>query len=156
MRFKFTETHHDLTGFPQKSRELFPDATVEVVSLMESKHQAIAEWTLAATQTVPFGPVSYRIPVSLFGTTSSTEELCKGRTTTTTPHLGGSAWFHCSRRPHDHQEYEPNYELWRGLIRECEQHQQCFGVNSGAGTAAVMQGRVVLPGDDDYAQTRQI
>jgi hypothetical protein len=58
-----------LTEFFEKSRELFPDTTLEIVSLCESGDHAIAEWKLAATQTVPSGSISYRFPISLYGST---------------------------------------------------------------------------------------
>jgi ketosteroid isomerase-like protein len=58
-----------LTEFFEKSRELFPDTTVEVVALFGDGDHAIAEWKLAATQTVPFGSISYRFSISLPGTT---------------------------------------------------------------------------------------
>jgi hypothetical protein len=59
-----------LIEFFKKSRELFPDTTLEIVSLMESGDHAVAEWKLSATQTVPYGSISCRLPVSLYGTTS--------------------------------------------------------------------------------------
>jgi hypothetical protein len=58
-----------LTEFFEKSRELFPDTTLEVVSLFEEGDHAIAQWNLSATQTVPCGSVNYRLPISLFGAT---------------------------------------------------------------------------------------
>jgi ketosteroid isomerase-like protein len=58
-----------LTEFFEKSRELFPDTTLEIVSLLESGDHAIAEWRLAATQTVPYGSISYRFPISVRGST---------------------------------------------------------------------------------------
>jgi steroid delta-isomerase-like uncharacterized protein len=59
-----------LTEFFEKSRELFPDIRLEVASIMESGDHAIAEWRLTATQTVPFfGSTSYRLPISVFGST---------------------------------------------------------------------------------------
>ena len=58
-----------LTEFFQKSRELFPDAALEVLSLMESGDHAIAEWKLAATQIVPFSSIGYRIRINLAGST---------------------------------------------------------------------------------------
>ena len=57
-----------LTEFFQKSRELFPDAAVEVDSTRECGDHAIAEWKLTATESVPFGPVRLRSPISLRGT----------------------------------------------------------------------------------------
>jgi ketosteroid isomerase-like protein len=58
-----------LTEFFEKSRELFPDTTLEIISLFEDGEHAIAEWKLTATQTVPYGSISYRFPISLLGTT---------------------------------------------------------------------------------------
>ena len=59
-----------LTEFFEKSRELFPDTTLEVVSLFEDRDHAIAEWKLAATQTVPYGSISWRSRISLLGVTN--------------------------------------------------------------------------------------
>ena len=42
---------------------------VEVVSIFESGDHAIAEWKLTATQTVPYGSISYRFPIVLHGST---------------------------------------------------------------------------------------
>ena len=58
-----------LTEFIEKSRELFPDTTLEIVSLFESGDRAVAEWKLAATQTVPYGWISYRSAISVHGST---------------------------------------------------------------------------------------
>jgi len=58
-----------LTEFFEKSRELFPDAILELVSLFESGDHAFAEWKLAATQTMPYGSQSYLFPISLRGST---------------------------------------------------------------------------------------
>ena len=58
-----------LTEFFEKSRELFPDTTLEIVSLFGDGDRAIAQWKLSATQTVPYGSISYRFPISLFGAT---------------------------------------------------------------------------------------
>jgi len=58
-----------LTDFLHKSRELFPDTAVEVVSIFESGDHAIAEWKLTATQTAPYGSISYRFPILLHGST---------------------------------------------------------------------------------------
>src|SRR5215472_11953754 len=55
-----------LREFFQKSRELFPDTVVEVISTFEYGDHVIAEWKLTATD-----PVSYwtqlRAPISLPG-----------------------------------------------------------------------------------------
>ena len=58
-----------LTEFFEKTRELFPDTTLEVVSLFESGDHAITEWKLTGTQTVPYGSIGWRVPISLFGST---------------------------------------------------------------------------------------
>jgi hypothetical protein len=58
-----------LTEFLQKSRELFPDTALEIVSLLESDNHAIAEWKLTATQAIPYGYISYVLPISLHGST---------------------------------------------------------------------------------------
>jgi ketosteroid isomerase-like protein len=69
LTLEFTERTR-LTQFLEKSRELFPDTTLEVVSVMESGDHAIAQWRLTATQTVPFlGSTRYRFPISVFGST---------------------------------------------------------------------------------------
>lgn len=64
---KFTEKER-LSEFFQKSRELFPDAAVEVVSAFESGDLAVAEWKVTATQMIP-GPTRYQFPVLLRGST---------------------------------------------------------------------------------------
>ena len=58
-----------LTEFFEKSHELFPDTTLEVISLFEDGEHAIAQWKISATHTVPYGSISYRFPISLFGAT---------------------------------------------------------------------------------------
>jgi ketosteroid isomerase-like protein len=66
-----------LTEFFQRSRELFPDAAVEVDSTLECGDHAIAEWKLTATESVPYGPVKLRRPISLRGT--SIVEISNGK-----------------------------------------------------------------------------
>jgi len=68
LNLEFTNKER-LTEFLEKSRELFPDTTLEVVSLFETGDHAIAQWRLTATQTEPYGANSYRVPVSVFGVT---------------------------------------------------------------------------------------
>jgi ketosteroid isomerase-like protein len=58
-----------LTEFFEKSRELFPDTALEIISIFEEGDHAVAQWKLSATQTVPYGSISYRFPISLFGAT---------------------------------------------------------------------------------------
>jgi steroid delta-isomerase-like uncharacterized protein len=69
LTLEFTEKTR-LTEFFEKSRELFPDLTLEVMSVTEGGNRAVAEWKLTATQTMPFfGNASYRLPISLRGAT---------------------------------------------------------------------------------------
>jgi ketosteroid isomerase-like protein len=56
-----------LIEFFQKSRELFPDSVVELVSTFECGDHAVAEWKLTASQSVPFGAIRYRTPIVLSG-----------------------------------------------------------------------------------------
>jgi steroid delta-isomerase-like uncharacterized protein len=58
-----------LREFFEKSRELFPDSALEIVSIFEEGDHVIAQWRLSAMQRVPYGSVSYRFPISLFGAT---------------------------------------------------------------------------------------
>jgi ketosteroid isomerase-like protein len=68
LTLEFTDKLH-LKTFLEKSRELFPGASLEVVSLVEQENHAIAQWKLPATQTVAYGEISCRFPVFLFGAT---------------------------------------------------------------------------------------
>jgi steroid delta-isomerase-like uncharacterized protein len=66
---EFTEKAR-LIEFLEKSRKLFPDTALEVISVVESGDQAVAEWKLRATQTASFfGNASYRLPISVRGST---------------------------------------------------------------------------------------
>ena len=67
-----------LSEFFQKSRELSPDAVVEVISTFESGDHVIAEWKLTATQTVPY-LIQLQVPISLPGV--SIAEIENGRIT---------------------------------------------------------------------------
>jgi steroid delta-isomerase-like uncharacterized protein len=59
-----------LAEFLQKSRELFPDAVIEVVSAFESGDTVMAEWKLTATETASFfGSTILQLPISLSGVT---------------------------------------------------------------------------------------
>jgi len=57
-----------LTEFFEKCREYFPDAAVELNSMSECADRVVAEWKLNATETVPFGPIQFRKPISVRGT----------------------------------------------------------------------------------------
>lgn len=53
-----------LIEFLQKSRQIFPDAVLEVVSICQSGNNAIAEWKVTAVEVVPyFGSMSLRVPI---------------------------------------------------------------------------------------------
>lgn len=56
-----------LSEFFHKSRELFPDTVLEVVSTCECGDRVIAEWKITATQTVPYGSLQFRTPISFPG-----------------------------------------------------------------------------------------
>jgi hypothetical protein len=56
-----------LRRFFKKSRELFPDTGVEVVSTYETGDTAFAEWHLTATWPTYYGSVPLQLPVSLLG-----------------------------------------------------------------------------------------
>src|SRR5262245_44588840 len=66
LNLQFKE-HQPLTEFLEKSRELCPDTVMEVVSVFQSGDAAIAEWKLAATQTVSAGSMNLRMPILLSG-----------------------------------------------------------------------------------------
>lgn len=68
LRLEFTDKTR-LTEFFEKSRELFPDTTLEIGPLFDSGHHAMAEWRLSATESVPLGSISHRVPISLQGST---------------------------------------------------------------------------------------
>src|SRR5262245_23804043 len=63
---QFTEKHR-LTEFLQKSRELFPDTSIEIIAAYQIGNTAVAEWKLAATGIVSFGSMNLRLPISLSG-----------------------------------------------------------------------------------------
>ena len=58
-----------LTEFLEKSRKLFPDTNIEVVSVFQSGAAAIAEWKLTATETESYGSISHRSRIALPGVT---------------------------------------------------------------------------------------
>jgi len=67
-----------LSEFFQKSRELFPDTVVELISTFESGDHVIAEWKLTATQKVS-NWIQLQVPLSLAGV--SIAEIENGRIT---------------------------------------------------------------------------
>ena len=68
-----------LTEFFEKCREYFPDAAVEMISIFECGDGVVAEWKLNATETVPFGSMQLRKPISVRGT--SIVQIQNGRVT---------------------------------------------------------------------------
>lgn len=77
LELEFTDKGR-LSEFFQKSRELFPDTAVEVLSTFESGDHVIAEWKLTATQTVSYW-IQLQVPISLPGV--SIAEIEDGRIT---------------------------------------------------------------------------
>ena len=68
-----------LTQFFEKCREYFQDTAVEVNSIFECEDRVVAEWKLNATETVPFGSMQLRKPISVRGT--SIVQIQNGRVT---------------------------------------------------------------------------
>jgi len=66
LNLQFTDKGR-LSEFLKKSRELFPDAKVEVISTFDSGNHAIAEWTVTATKKEAYGLMQVRLPISFSG-----------------------------------------------------------------------------------------
>jgi SnoaL-like domain len=65
----FTDKNH-LTEFFQKSRELFPDTELVVISAIECGDHVVAQWKLTAVEVLPYpglGSANFRRPFSLPG-----------------------------------------------------------------------------------------
>ena len=87
---EFTEKAR-LSQFFQKSRELFPDTTVKVVSTFECGDHIIAEWMITATQTAPYLGLPARLPISFAG--ASVVRVEDGRITRWTDYYDkGMSW----------------------------------------------------------------
>ena len=57
-----------LTEFFQKTRELYPDSSLQIDTIFVSGDHVITEWTLETTLMEPFyGGLSRKVPVSLHG-----------------------------------------------------------------------------------------
>jgi ketosteroid isomerase-like protein len=57
-----------LTEFFQKTRELYPDSSLQTDAIFVSGDHVITEWTLETSLTEPFyGALSRKVPVSLHG-----------------------------------------------------------------------------------------
>ena len=57
-----------LAEFFQKTRELYPDSSLETDRILISGDSVVTEWTLRATLTEPFyGGLSRKVPISLHG-----------------------------------------------------------------------------------------
>ena len=57
-----------LAEFFQKTRELYPDSSLQTDTILVSGDHVITEWTLKTTITEPFyGGLSRKVPVSLHG-----------------------------------------------------------------------------------------
>ena len=58
-----------LAEFFQKSRQLYPDSSLQTDTTFVSGEHVITEWTLQATLTEPFyGGLSRKVPISVHGT----------------------------------------------------------------------------------------
>src|SRR5215469_2366388 len=66
-----------LREFFEKSRELFPDTAVEVISAYESGDTAFSEWRLTATWPTYYVSVPLQLPISLLG--ASIAKIQNGR-----------------------------------------------------------------------------
>ena len=57
-----------LTEFFEKTREFFPDSSLQIDSILVSVDHVVSEWTLRTTLTEPFyGGLSRKVQVSLHG-----------------------------------------------------------------------------------------
>ena len=57
-----------LTEFFQKTREYFPDSSLQVDSILMSLDHVVSEWTLHTSVTEPFyGALSRKVPILLHG-----------------------------------------------------------------------------------------
>jgi steroid delta-isomerase-like uncharacterized protein len=56
-----------LKEFFQKSRELFPDTVMKVISIIECEDHVIAEWTITASEPAPYLGFNARLPISFPG-----------------------------------------------------------------------------------------
>ena len=65
---EFTDKER-LIEFYRKSRELFPDTALEIESTFAYGNHAVAEWKLAATQTVFVWNQNFRSPIAVRGST---------------------------------------------------------------------------------------
>jgi hypothetical protein len=74
-----------LVEFFQKTRELYPDSSLQTDRVFVSGDHVVTEWTLRATLTEPFyGGLSRKVPVSgLPSCEQRTGRLLSGRTTAT-------------------------------------------------------------------------
>ena len=68
LHFKFTDKLR-LKEFFENSRQLFLGTTLETVFVLAEEDHAVALWKLSAAQTFPDDSISYRSPISLFGST---------------------------------------------------------------------------------------
>jgi hypothetical protein len=77
-----------LGEFFQKSRELYPDSSMQTDKILVSGDYVVTEWTLRATLTEPFyGGLSRRVPISLHG--ASVVRIENGKITDWTDYYDG-------------------------------------------------------------------
>ena len=66
LKLRFNDKER-LNEFFCKARELFPDTVLEVLSTFECGNHVIAEWKIAASQTMPLGSLQLQLPISFQG-----------------------------------------------------------------------------------------
>src|SRR5215813_980176 len=66
LELEFADKEH-LSEFFRKSRKLFPNTVLEVISIFEFGDYVIAEWKITATETLASGSLQLRSPISLPG-----------------------------------------------------------------------------------------
>jgi 2-phospho-L-lactate guanylyltransferase (CobY/MobA/RfbA family) len=67
LALQFTDKER-LSEFFLKGRELFPDMALEVVSTFSCEEYVIAEWKVTGTETLSYGSLRFRFPISYQGT----------------------------------------------------------------------------------------
>jgi len=119
LAIEFTDKER-LTEFLHKSRELFPDTALEVISIFQSGDYAIAEWELTATQTVPYGSISYRCFEEIRCCLVEETKVCSPRhvPTTSTPVFRISVFMEVTSKIRDWDSCQKRLRLrWTELYR---------------------------------------
>src|SRR5215469_17239173 len=67
LALQFTDKER-LSQFFLKGRELFPDMALDVLATFSCEEHVIAEWKVTGTETLSYGSLRYRFPISYQGT----------------------------------------------------------------------------------------